>query len=99
MKSLLKWEHTQGSETGALKGELRTPGSGFLSFLDSCQLEGGIFITWGGDFLGSRVLCFFFLTWSGFLALSWACLVWSSFMWLCLGRAAGTGLHLPDSAP
>lgn len=66
MKSLLKWEHTQGSKTGALKGELRTPRSGFLSFLDSCQLEGGIFITWGGDFLEAGFCAFSSLLGQGF---------------------------------
>lgn len=49
----------------ARERELHTLGVGILSFTEGCELAGGIFITWGWDFLEARFLYFFFLIWAG----------------------------------
>lgn len=68
---------------GEHKGKL---GLGLYIIYWQFLTKGGICITWGEDFLGTEFLTFSPLPDQGLQpSLSWACLVWFGFLWLCFG--------------
>lgn len=104
-EDLLKQKHTQW-DVRAGQGQERDRAVSLGPVSSFCRQsltrgKNAHYLRWG--FLGSRVLHFFFLIWSGVFGHlcqpSWNSPVLSGFLWLCFGVLPGQASDLPCSWP